>query len=291
MVLNGIKSRYSDAREFKDTYNLEYLMATNVNFSPYWHTIHTSPQIFNNLMWSSAESLKTFSLRSIEFPKWSTEPKMPVLVNVQRLEIVTSLDSPWFLQEFGFICGVMFPGLKVINVSHSPCIAGHIIEPFEDQGQIVPNHRVRTLRLEGFDCEMDVVMGEFKKYFPNLAELHLIDCDGSAIQGIFNWKTLECIVLGGRNSYWTDNYDHFILGLESKEEMRELRDLENFALNKPGLFSLTGSRNSLEINLMAWLSCNFYVQICGVFTLWAEHPRLEPVLGRSKHFCPKRSCH
>ena len=130
---------------------------------------------------------------------------MPVLVNVEKLEIVTSLDDCWFLREFGFICGVMCPRLKVVSVHHSPCKVDHIIEPYEDQSQIVSNGTVRTLRLEGFDCEMNVMMGEFTKYFPNLTELHLIDCDGSVIPELFKWETLQCIVFGGRNSYWTEN--------------------------------------------------------------------------------------
>ena len=100
--------------------------------------------------------------------QWSTKANIPVLVNVEKLQIVTSLDDPWFLQEFGFICGVMCPRLKVVSVRHSPCKVNHIIEPFEQESQIVPNETVRTLRLEGFDCEMNAIMGEFTKYFSNL---------------------------------------------------------------------------------------------------------------------------
>ena len=173
---------------------------------------------------------------------------MLVLINVQKLEMFFSLESPWFLQELGYICGVMCPRLKVVSVGQSPCIVGHILEPYEDQGQIVPNDQVKTLRLEGFDCDMDVMMGEFIKYFPNLTELHLIDCKRLAIPEIFYWKTLKCIVFGCRNSYWIDNYDRFVLGIESEEEMRELRknwssghDLESFPPTNRGLFYLTGS--------------------------------------------------
>ena len=250
MTLNGEGSKWKwwEVDHFHGQYRLDHLQAVNINFQGNLSGLESARKIFENLLWSSVESLKTLSIRCTkkEFPKWSTKPKVPVLVNLEKLEIVASLDSPWVLQEFGFICGVMCPGLKVVSV-RSPCRTGHSVEHFENPGQIVPNERVRTLRLEGFDWDMDVAMGEFQKYFPNLTQLHLIDCDWSAIQGIFKWKAMECIVFGRRNSHWTDNYDRFILGVESELEIMELRkswrsghDVENFAPAKHGLFSLEG---------------------------------------------------
>lgn len=91
------------------------------------------------------------------------------------------------VREFAFICGVICPGLKVVSIRHSPYTAGDIIEPYEDEREIDSNDRVSTLRLEGFDCEMDQMMGQFSKYFPILTELHLVHWDGSAIQEIFQW--------------------------------------------------------------------------------------------------------
>ena len=256
MVLNGDESRqwkYIDAKNFEKKYELEYLMTFNCKFPDILLGFQEPSVIFEHLLWSSAESLKILSIRGSEFPRWSTNEKTPSLVNVEKLEIVTSLDDPLFLQEFGFICTVMCPGLKVVSIHHSLSMEGHRVERCENQGEIVPNGSVRTMRLEGFDREMDVMMCEFTKYFPNLTELHLIDCDGWGIQGIFNWTKLECIAFGRRNAYWTDNYDRFILGVESEEEMSELRkswgsahDLGNFAPTKPGLFSLTGKQHEIK---------------------------------------------
>ena len=110
---------------------MEYSWKFNCKFQDIWLEYQAPAVILENFIWSSAEYLKILSIRGSEFPRWSTNEKIPVLVNVEKPQIVTSLDDPWFLKEVGFICGVMCCGLKVLSVHHSSSMEGHIVEHYE----------------------------------------------------------------------------------------------------------------------------------------------------------------
>ena len=90
------RRRCIEIKNLEGICKLEYLLAFNCKCQEQeiWFGVYAPSVIFENLLWISADSLKIFSIRGAEFSQSSTNEKMPALVNVEKLEIGTSLDCP-----------------------------------------------------------------------------------------------------------------------------------------------------------------------------------------------------